>query len=150
LKRRLHQELAAASRLIELRRTFSPSYSYSSGPVPTVAVTNLRLLLLLLLCLILILQLLPTLGLGGGRVLSCNSNLRVPCIGFESILRVYDLVKFSLSVLCRLVLPTTTVAPVLIDAQGNQTNQSSVVLFYLPHCRSTGTDRCKGTKPRIS
>jgi hypothetical protein len=150
LKRRLHQELAAASRshraTVELSRRATLTAVVRS---PTVAVTNLSLLLLLLLCLILILQLLPTLGLGGGRVLSCNSNLRVPCIGFESILRVYDLVKFSLSVLCRLVLPTTTVAPVLIDAQGNQTNQSSVVLFYLPH-GSTGTDRCKGTKPRIS
>jgi hypothetical protein len=38
---------------------------------------------------------------------------------------VYDsLVKFSLSVLCRLVLTYSTVAPVLIDAQGNQTNRS--------------------------
>jgi hypothetical protein len=115
LERRLHQELAAASRshraTVELLAELL--LQQWSGP-PTVAVTNLSFAVAVAGRIILILQLLPTLGLGGVAGSCLVINLRVPCIGFESILRVYDsLVKFSLSVL----------------------------LFYLQH-GSTGTDRC--------
>jgi hypothetical protein len=69
-KRRLHQELAAASRshraTVELSRELL--LQQWSGP-PTVAVTNLELCCCCCCCvagrIILILQLLPTLGLGG-------------------------------------------------------------------------------------
>jgi hypothetical protein len=68
-------------------RSISPSYSWQwSGP-PTV-VTNLGFAVALFAVagrLILILHV-ANAGIGRGRVLSCNSNLRVPCIGFESIL----------------------------------------------------------------
>jgi hypothetical protein len=52
-----------------------------------------------------------------GRVLSCNSNLRVPCIGFESILLG---VRFSSEVQSISPLSSCSppaVAPVLIDAR---------------------------------
>jgi hypothetical protein len=98
-----------------------------SGP-PTVAVTNL-FAVAVAGRLILILQLLPTLGLGvaGSCLVIVTSGCLVSVL--NQSFSVYDsLVKFSLSVLCRLVLPA--VAPYAMVA--------------------TGTDRCARTKPRIS
>jgi hypothetical protein len=60
-------------------------------------------------------------------------------------------VKFSLSVLCRLVLPTTYARSTGTDrCARNQTNQSSVVLFYSYLPGSTGTDRCARNQTEIS
>jgi hypothetical protein len=86
-----------------------------------------------------------------GRVLSCNSNLRVPCIGFESILRVYDsLVKFSQSSVVLFYLHRT-VAPVLIDAQGTKLIAvlCRLVLSTYRMVAPVLID-AQGTKPRIS
>jgi hypothetical protein len=98
----------AAVALIELLCLAELLLQQWSGP-PTVAVTNLDFAVAVAVgWAYSYLATVANAGIGWrGRVLSCNSNLRVPCIGFESILLGCDsLVKFSLSVLCRLVLPT--------------------------------------------
>jgi epoxyqueuosine reductase QueG len=78
------KELAAASRshrAVELSRR--ATLQQWSGP-PTVAVTNLSFAVAMSHS---YLATVANAGIGWrGRVLSCNSNLRVPCIGFESIL----------------------------------------------------------------
>jgi hypothetical protein len=107
------------------------------------------LLLLLLGVIILILQLLPTLGLWRGRVLSC-SNLRVPCIGFESLLGV----RFSSEVQSISPLSScstySTVAPVLIDAQGTKLIAVLCRLVLTYRMVAPVLIDAQGTKPRIS
>jgi hypothetical protein len=98
--------------------------------------------------LILILQLLPTLGLGGVAG-SCLVIVTSGCL--VSVLnQSFSGVRFSSEVQSISPLSScstySTVAPVLIDAQGNQTNRSplsSVLPTDLPH-GSTG--RCAGNQ----
>jgi hypothetical protein len=126
-KRRLHQSLLLRVALIELQKNFLAELLLQQWSGPTVAVTNLELFCCCCCCWAYhsYLATVANAGIGWrGRVLSCNSNLRVPCIGFESILSG---VRFSSEVQSISPLSScstySTVAPVLIDAQG-QTNQS--------------------------
>jgi hypothetical protein len=98
--------------------------------------------------LILILQLLPTLGLGGVAG-SCLVIVTSGCL--VSVLnQSFSGVRFSSEVQSISPLSScstySTVAPVLIDAQGNQTNRSPLSLFFLPTYRMVAPVDAQGNQ----
>jgi hypothetical protein len=122
LKRRLHQELPWVAH-IEHCRTFSPTIlqqwsgpSHCSSDQPELAVA---VAVAAVAATYSYLATAANAGIGWrGRVLSCNSNLRVPCIGFESIsFGCNDSLVKSAHQSLQLVHFHIMVAPVLIDAR---------------------------------